>query len=56
MEQASTTETGACERCGVETDIRIDDRWLCAECYAISGSCCAEFGADDLTAEADSKE
>ncbi|MDW8342990.1 MAG: hypothetical protein RMM51_00690 [Verrucomicrobiae bacterium] len=38
----------ACERCGAPRASRIADRWLCTDCYTAAGSCCPEFGADDL--------
>jgi hypothetical protein len=40
---------GECIRCGVETDSRIGDTWICESCYAARSSCCPEFGPDDLT-------
>lgn len=49
MEQSPNLETGACEGCGTGTSIRIADRWLCADCYAVRGACCHEFAGDDLT-------
>jgi hypothetical protein len=41
-------ENAACDRCGKFGAYVIDDRALCPECYAGSGSCCPEFGKDDL--------
>ncbi len=49
---ASGAQTGTCERCGSEGAVRIGDRKICRECYVIYGSCCMEFGADDLWREA----
>ena len=40
-----------CERCGNEGAARIGERIICRECYAVYGSCCMEFGADDLWRE-----
>ena len=42
---------GVCERCGREGGVRIGDRVVCRECYVIFGSCCMEFGSDDLWRE-----
>jgi hypothetical protein len=39
-----------CERCGVFSPLDLGDRRLCEECYQLCGSCCQEFGADDLWA------
>lgn len=41
-------ENVVCDRCGKFGAYVIDDRALCPECYAGSGSCCPEFGKDDL--------
>ena len=38
----------SCERCGKKETYRIGDHWLCPECYSLYGSCCLEFGGDDL--------
>jgi hypothetical protein len=38
-----------CDRCGVVGAFDLGDRRLCEECYRSFGSCCLEFGADDLT-------
>jgi hypothetical protein len=37
-----------CDRCARFGAIEVGDRRLCEECYACAGSCCPEFGADDL--------
>lgn len=37
-----------CDRCGRPAAIQADDVKLCVECYQIVGSCCMEFGGDDL--------
>lgn len=42
---------GQCVRCGVETLIQLGDEFICEECFSIRGSCCPEFGSDDLTTE-----
>lgn len=39
-----------CARCGRTDDLHsFGDLTLCTDCYYIYGSCCMEFGADDLT-------
>ena len=37
-----------CDRCGGFGAFDLGDRRLCEECYRACGSCCPEFGADDL--------
>jgi len=32
--------------------VAIGDRWLCADCIAVAGSCCPEFGAFDAATAA----
>ena len=41
-------ENAVCDRCGNIGAYVIDDRALCPDCYVGSGSCCPEFGKDDL--------
>jgi hypothetical protein len=36
------------ERCGGLSPLDLGDRRLCEECVRLCGSCCLEFGADDL--------
>jgi hypothetical protein len=38
----------SCERCGAPRAVKVGARWLCESCYIEAGSCCPEFGADDL--------
>lgn len=38
-----------CSRCGIETSDHMGDVVICDECYIIRGSCCPEFGPDDLS-------
>ena len=45
-----------CERCGRPDGIEIGGRQLCEECYQIAGSCCLEFGGDDLWQEKNAAE
>ena len=42
-----------CERCGRPDGIAIRGRQLCEECCQIAGSCCMEFGGDDLWQDGD---
>lgn len=41
-------ENAVCERCGKFGAYQFDGATLCADCYQGAGSCCPEFGADDL--------
>ncbi len=41
-------ESVACDVCGRFGAYRLGERWLCPDCYTGSGSCCPEFGKDDL--------
>lgn len=41
-------EKATCDRCGKFDAFDIAGRKLCGDCYQIAGSCCPEFGADDL--------
>jgi len=41
-------ENAICDTCGVFGAFQIGDRSLCPNCYEGSGSCCPEFGKDDL--------
>ncbi len=44
-------EPAVCERCGRPTPMAIGGHNICLECYDVVGSCCLEFGADDIWAE-----
>lgn len=37
-----------CDRCGKLAVVKVKDEQLCEECYQTAGSCCPEFGGDDL--------
>jgi len=37
-----------CGSCGRFGALDLGDRQLCEECYRAPGSCCPEFGKDDL--------
>lgn len=41
-------ESAVCELCGRFGACQIGDRMLCENCYEGCGSCCPEFGKDDL--------
>jgi hypothetical protein len=41
-------ENTACDACGRFGAFRFGERTLCQECYEGCGSCCPEFGKDDL--------
>ena len=40
-----------CDECGTFGSFDLGDRHLCEDCYRTCGSCCLEFGANDLWAE-----
>jgi hypothetical protein len=37
-----------CKFCGKPATIDFEDLPICEDCYHNAGSCCREFGADDL--------
>jgi len=41
-------EVAICDVCGRFGAFHIGQRILCQDCYQGSGSCCPEFGKDDL--------
>lgn len=41
-------ENAACDRCGQSGAYQVEGENLCAECISARGSCCLEFGSDDL--------
>ena len=41
-------DQAVCDVCGRFGAYEFDGRRLCADCYESRGSCCPEFGADDL--------
>jgi hypothetical protein len=45
---APEDEDARCDRCGGFATLAAGDRTLCEECYRGCGSCCPEFGQDDL--------
>jgi hypothetical protein len=52
-ETVKTVDGASCDRCGALSPLDFGDRRLCEECYGVCGSCCLEFGADDLWAGGD---
>jgi hypothetical protein len=55
-DQPKKNENLTCEVCGRFGAFEIGDRVLCETCYVNSGSCCPEFGADDLWAKNENSE
>ncbi len=47
-ETVKRDEAARCDRCGSPAPYDFGDRRVCEECYSVCGSCCLEFGADDL--------
>lgn len=47
----SVDRSTACDECGAFGAVAVGDRWLCERCYSEKGSCCPEFGKDDLWAD-----
>ena len=47
-EQPRFTEDAVCDICGRFGAFHIGERTLCENCYEGCGSCCPEFGKDDL--------
>ncbi len=43
-------ENAVCDACGRFGAFHFGERTLCQDCYAGAGSCCPEFGKDDLRA------
>lgn len=41
-------EAATCDKCGKFGAYHAGGQTLCPECYAGCGSCCPEFGKDDL--------
>ena len=48
-------ENAACTSCGKYGAYLLDGQRLCADCYEQRGSCCREFGEDDLWRETQKK-
>lgn len=41
-------DEAVCDVCGRYGAFRLGERTLCEDCYEGCGSCCPEFGKDDL--------
>ncbi|RPJ53205.1 MAG: hypothetical protein EHM23_31400 [Acidobacteria bacterium] len=48
MNTRKPEQTQPCEICGHPESIEFADQWICEDCYRGRGSCCPEFGKDDL--------
>ncbi|MGH7979852.1 MAG: hypothetical protein ACREE6_10790 [Limisphaerales bacterium] len=46
--QPRLDENAECDICGRPGAFHFGDRAVCLECYCGRGSCCPEFGKDDL--------
>lgn len=47
-EELQLDSAAVCDRCGRLGVFHFEQGRLCAECYQECGSCCPEFGQDDL--------
>jgi hypothetical protein len=47
-ESLRVDEAVACDECGRFGALHVGERRLCSDCYESAGSCCPEFGKDDL--------
>lgn len=48
MDPNKADESQPCEICGSPEALQFADQWICEDCYRGRGSCCPEFGKDDL--------
>lgn len=49
MEKKNSELSGkTCDRCGRPAAIKVGDEFFCEECYQLPGSCCPEFGGEDI--------
>lgn len=48
MKQTLVNQDVACESCGRFGAVELGNHHLCIDCYEGCGSCCPEFGKDDL--------
>jgi hypothetical protein len=46
--EVKLSEAAVCDRCGKFGAFEFDGATLCQDCFQGCGSCCPEFGADDL--------
>ena len=47
-DQICFDDTATCDACGRYGAFHVGQRTHCQDCYQGSGSCCPEFGKDDL--------
>jgi hypothetical protein len=47
------SQTLFCKHCGAPDAVRLGEDLICLNCYAAAGSCCLEFGGDDLWQESE---
>lgn len=48
MRRVQPEAAAVCDDCGRPGAYRLGDHTLCLDCYSNRGSCCPEFGRDDL--------
>jgi hypothetical protein len=53
VQNIDSMQSGKCVRCGVDTECKLGETWMCDLCYETRCSCCPEFGMDDLAKDAD---
>ena len=46
--QSAFDSSASCDACGRIGAYQVGERNLCPDCYTEAGSCCPEFGKDDL--------
>ncbi|HBA82530.1 MAG TPA: hypothetical protein DCZ95_00405 [Verrucomicrobia bacterium] len=56
MKTSTKQKDRSCERCGKKDGFHFGEHWLCGECFSLYGSCCLEFGGDDLWVFPEEKE
>jgi hypothetical protein len=51
------SEERRCSRCGATAEIEGDSgKWYCQDCFRMCGSCCLEFGGDDVWEEREARD
>jgi hypothetical protein len=48
MAELKKKTEAVCCRCGSENAVELGGQYYCLACYTVMGSCCLEFGADDI--------
>jgi len=57
LEEGLSKVTPDCMRCRQPGFVQYEgDQWLCKDCYPLYGSCCLEFGGDDVWVEKEERE